>query len=269
MCVRTEKIPLYTQQRPGEAPLCAFRLYSESSAGKGKPRAVTGSPISRTCLQSQLYFWNNPMGFNFFRKLKRNPARPVFSLIVPDPDKPSLLLPVPPLPLQRPDCGECVTWPPSFRASRGIPYTPRTRGWGAAQRLHPEGDRVSLISSRGPSSADTSSQCVRAQWLHSVRCFAAPWTASCRAPLTVGFSRQGYWSTVPFPPQGIFPTQGSNLRSSRLLRWQVDSLHLVPPGQFPQGPRCSRKARRSGSPAAETLLDAEQAFIPTPSFPRP
>ena len=183
-CVRTEKIPLYTQRRPGEAALCAFRLDSESSAGKGKPRAVTGSPISRTCLQSQLYFWNNPMGFNFFRKLKRNPARPVFSLIVPDPDKPSLLLPVPPLPSQRPDCGECVTWPPSFRASRGIPYTPRTRGWGAAQRLHPEGDRVSLISGRGPSSADTSSQCVHAQWLRSVRRFAAPWTASRRAPLT-------------------------------------------------------------------------------------
>ena len=169
---------------------------------------VTGSRISRTCLQSQLYFWNNPMGSNFFRKLKRNPARPVFSLIVPDPDKPSPLLPVPPLPSQRPDCGECVTWPPSFRASRGIPYTPRTRGWGAAQRLHPEGDHVSLISGHGPRSADTSSQCVHAQWLRSVRCFAAPWTTSRQAPLTVGFSRQGYWSTVPFPPPGDLSDPG-------------------------------------------------------------
>ena len=31
--------------------------------------------------------------------------------------------------------------------------------------------------------------------------------------------------------QGIFPTQGSNPRLLRLLRWQVDSLALVPPGK--------------------------------------
>ena len=31
--------------------------------------------------------------------------------------------------------------------------------------------------------------------------------------------------------QGIFPTQGSNLRLLRLLHWQVGSLPLVPPGK--------------------------------------
>ena len=31
--------------------------------------------------------------------------------------------------------------------------------------------------------------------------------------------------------QGIFPTQGSNLRLSHLLHWQVGSLPLVPPGK--------------------------------------
>ena len=31
--------------------------------------------------------------------------------------------------------------------------------------------------------------------------------------------------------QGIFPTQGSNLRLSCLLHWQVDSLPLAPPGK--------------------------------------
>jgi len=30
------------------------------------------------------------------------------------------------------------------------------------------------------------------------------------APLSMGFSRQEYWSGVPFPSPGIFPTQGSN-----------------------------------------------------------
>ena len=34
---------------------------------------------------------------------------------------------------------------------------------------------------------------------------------SQQAPLSMGFSRQEYWSGLPFPFQGIFPTQGSNL----------------------------------------------------------
>ena len=36
-----------------------------------------------------------------------------------------------------------------------------------------------------------------------------------------GFSRRKQWSELPFPSQGIFLIQGSNLR---LLPWQVDSL---------------------------------------------
>ena len=31
---------------------------------------------------------------------------------------------------------------------------------------------------------------------------------ACQAPLSVGFSRQEHWSGLPFPPPGIFPTQG-------------------------------------------------------------
>ena len=32
-----------------------------------------------------------------------------------------------------------------------------------------------------------------------------------KAPLSMGFSRQDYWSRLPFPPPGIFLNQGSNL----------------------------------------------------------
>ena len=33
-----------------------------------------------------------------------------------------------------------------------------------------------------------------------------PWTIACQAPLSMGFSRQEYWSELPFPLQGIFLT---------------------------------------------------------------
>ena len=50
-----------------------------------------------------------------------------------------------------------------------------------------------------------------------------PWTVAHQAPLSVGFSRQEYWSGLPFPSPGIFPTQELN---PSLLHWLVNSLHL-------------------------------------------
>ena len=38
--------------------------------------------------------------------------------------------------------------------------------------------------------------------------FATPWTLACQAPLSVGFSRQEYWSGLPFPPPGDLPDPG-------------------------------------------------------------
>ena len=35
--------------------------------------------------------------------------------------------------------------------------------------------------------------------LSRVRLFATPWTAAYQAPLSMGFSRQEYWSGVPSP----------------------------------------------------------------------
>ena len=45
-----------------------------------------------------------------------------------------------------------------------------------------------------------------------------PWTVAPKASLSMGFSRQEYWSGLPFPPQ-IFLTQGSN--QCLLLRSQI------------------------------------------------
>ena len=42
--------------------------------------------------------------------------------------------------------------------------------------------------------------------LSHVPLYAIPWTAACQAPLSMEFSRQEYWSGLPFPPPGDFPT---------------------------------------------------------------
>ena len=52
---------------------------------------------------------------------------------------------------------------------------------------------------------------VHALLLSCVQFFAASWTITCQAPLSMGISRQEYWSELPFPSPGIFPTQGMNL----------------------------------------------------------
>ena len=40
-----------------------------------------------------------------------------------------------------------------------------------------------------------------------IQLFATPWTSACLAPLCKEFSRQEYWSGLPFPSPGIFLTQ--------------------------------------------------------------
>ena len=57
-----------------------------------------------------------------------------------------------------------------------------------------------------------------------------------RAPLSMGLSRQEYWSMLPFPSPGNLPNQGLSPHLLSLLHWQVGFLPLVPPGicAFPQ-----------------------------------
>ena len=44
--------------------------------------------------------------------------------------------------------------------------------------------------------------------LSRVRLFATPWTVAYQAPLSMGFSRQVYWSGLPFPSPGDLPNPG-------------------------------------------------------------
>ena len=41
-----------------------------------------------------------------------------------------------------------------------------------------------------------------------VRFFATPWTVACQAPLSMGFSRQKYWSGLSCPPPEDLPSPG-------------------------------------------------------------
>ena len=50
------------------------------------------------------------------------------------------------------------------------------------------------------------------------------WTIARQAPLSMGFSRQEYWSGCHALLWGIFPTQGSNTCLLPLLYWQAGSL---------------------------------------------
>ena len=50
---------------------------------------------------------------------------------------------------------------------------------------------------------------------------AIPWTVAHQAPLSMGFSRQQYWSGLPFPSPGDLPDPGIEPGSPAL---QADSL---------------------------------------------
>ena len=63
---------------------------------------------------------------------------------------------------------------------------------------------------------------LRAQSLSCVRLFVTPWTVAHQASSSMGFSRQEYWSGLPFPPPGDLPDPGL----LHFLHWQVDSLPL-------------------------------------------
>ena len=55
-----------------------------------------------------------------------------------------------------------------------------------------------------------------AQTLGHVRLSTTPWTVARQAPLSMGFSRQEYWSGLPFPSPGELPDARIKLASPAL-----------------------------------------------------
>ena len=71
-----------------------------------------------------------------------------------------------------------------------------------------------------------------------------PWTVASQTPLSMGFSRQEYWSRFPFLPPGALPDPGIKPGSPAV---QADSLPSELPGKLP---RCVVQSNADKVPAS-------------------
>ena len=76
-----------------------------------------------------------------------------------------------------------------------------------------------------------------------------PWTVAYQAPLSMGFSRQEYWSGLPFPSPGDLPDPGIEPGTTAL---ETDALLSEP----------------SGKPKCPVGPDRQEASNPEPEEPR-
>ena len=71
-------------------------------------------------------------------------------------------------------------------------------------------------------------RCATKKSLSHVQLFSTPWTIARQAPLSMGFSRQEYWSGLPFPSPWDLPDPGIEPESPAR---QADPLPSEPPGE--------------------------------------
>ena len=94
--------------------------------------------------------------------------------------------------------------------------------------------------------------------LSRVLLFATPWTVAYQAPLSMEFSRQEYWSGLPFPTPGDLPDPGIEPRSPALQEDVLPSelpgkpyvmlLHTIMLKGFPGGSNYKECACNAGDP---------------------
>ena len=94
--------------------------------------------------------------------------------------------------------------------------------------------------------------------LSHIRLFATPWTVAHQAPLSMGFSRQEYWSGLPFPSPGNLPYPGIEPRSPAL---RADSLPTEPQGKPVYLTSCGSGLLSNGSSVHPTLCIANVYFL--------
>ena len=107
--------------------------------------------------------------------------------------------------------------------------------------------------------------CVCSRLLSHVPLFVTLETASDQTPLSMGFSRQAYWSRLPFPILGNLPNPGIKSMSSESPGLTSRSFTTVPPGK----PLCclaAATAAKSLQPCL-TLCDPIDGSPPGTPFP--
>ena len=84
--------------------------------------------------------------------------------------------------------------------------------------------------------------CGLAQPLSHVQLLASSWTVACQAPLSMGFSRQEYWSGLPLPTPVLpsyLPPKACTIKAKGSWGWESHA-----PGCFAHG--CSGRSKRCG-----------------------
>ena len=135
------------------------------------------------------------------------------------------------------------SWPVHQRAYhsiRGLIILNIPQGMSAAAFLAHLGPTTSLFCA--------------AQSLGYIQLFVTPWTAACQAPPALGFSRQGYWSGLPFPPLGDLPDPGIEPTSAAL----AGGFFMAEPPGSPQMSldvvRCPLGEEKKCTPSRESLI---------------
>ena len=96
--------------------------------------------------------------------------------------------------------------------------------------------------------------------LSHVRVFATLWTVACQASPSMGFSRQEYWSGLPFPSPGDLPEPGIKPGSPSLEADALTSELLMVGGYT-----CSYHLAH-GSGNTVCLMESLQHFLPVSFF---
>ena len=92
------------------------------------------------------------------------------------------------------------------------------------------GNAVKMAETAGISLTKSPYMCAVLSCFSRVWLFATLWTVAHQAPLSMGFSREEYWSGLPCPPPGDLLDLGIEPKSL-LLHLQMGYLLLIPSGK--------------------------------------
>ena len=101
------------------------------------------------------------------------------------------------------------------------------RNWGSGTTQHHTGPVITVLFSLHLKGVKNEKK-LKVKSLNHVWLFVTPWTVAHQDPPSMGFSRQEYWSGLPFHFPGDLPDPGIDPRSPTL---QADALTSEPPGK--------------------------------------